>query len=502
MSRAARRAVAAAVAVAALLLVRPPARAQGPEQARPAAAAPADTAAARAPAHSASARVTADSASAGAPGDSTAARVTGTAPAAPTIAAPSDSLLDRYLGGLADSTDRYFGAIAAPPDTAGLDSALVAGLSHPWRGTRTRTRPSYGPVYAFNRVDGTLWGAALGLGNYGAGWAVRGDLGYTGGSHTWLGGGRVTLHARGDGVYRQLRIDAGRRTASMDRDHEERWVASLRALARGSDRQDYLRRDGVSIAALISAQRWGGELAYHDWLESPLTVTTRWDLARRPLGAPDNLAAAFGRTREAALDGKVLWPWLPFSSQGTLVVSDGALGSDFDYRRARLAIGGEQALGGHVSLLPQLVYGRLFGDAVPQAAFYLGGPATLRSLPAEARGGTGMALARLDVVGADDLLELAHLPHPALLALQGGVFAATGAVWGADPRGGPGTPAGGWPRRRAWRSEVGGSLLYRPGLPSPDAYFRLDYAHPLGAHGDAARWSFGYARALDLLRLF
>ena len=109
-------------------------------------------------------------------------------------------------------------------------------------------------------------------------------------------------------------------------------------------------------------------------------------------------------------------------------------------------------------------------------------------------------------------------PHPsrpmrrlavALLLAAAGAWPAlparaesTGAVWGADPRGGSGTPAGGWPRRRAWRSEVGASLLYRPGLPSPDAYFRLDYAHPLGAHGDAARWSFGYARALDLLRLF
>ncbi|TMQ68204.1 MAG: hypothetical protein E6K81_16680, partial [Candidatus Eisenbacteria bacterium] len=147
MSRAARRAVAAALAVAALLLVRPPARAQGPEQARPAALAPADTTAARAPADSAGAQL---------PRAATAASTSAT----PTTAAPGDSLLDRYLGGLADSTDRYFGAIAAPPDTAGLDSALVAGLSHPWRGTRTRTRPSYGPVYAFNRVDGTLWGAA------------------------------------------------------------------------------------------------------------------------------------------------------------------------------------------------------------------------------------------------------------------------------------------------------------------------------------------------------
>jgi hypothetical protein len=49
---------------------------------------------------------------------------------------PSDSSLHRFLDTLADSTDRYFGLIAAPTDTAGLDSALAAGLERPWRGPR------------------------------------------------------------------------------------------------------------------------------------------------------------------------------------------------------------------------------------------------------------------------------------------------------------------------------------------------------------------------------
>jgi hypothetical protein len=237
-------------------------------------------------------------------------------------------------------------------------------------------------------------------------------------------------------------------------------------------------------------------------LESPLAVTTTWNLARDPLDVPGNLAAAFGRTRELALATAARLPLLPLRGQITHQMSDKAIGSDFDYRRTRAALGGELALGGHLSFLPQLVYGRLGGDAIPQASFYLGGSRTLRGLTGAELGGTGLALARLDLIGADDLLALAHIPHPAMLPIQGGLFAATGAVWGADPYGGPGSPAAGWPDKAAWLSEVGASLLYRPGIPDEDAYFRLNYAQPLGPGGREPRWSLSYSRALDLLRAF
>jgi hypothetical protein len=123
-------------------------------------------------------------------------------------------------------------------------------------------------------------------------------------------------------------------------------------------------------------------------------------------------------------------------------------------------------------------------------------------LRGDSLGGTGVAIARLDVIGVDDLLALARIPHPVMLPIQGGVFAATGAVWGADPFRGPGTPDGGWPDRSAWRSEVGVSLLYRPGMPDEDAYLRVNLAWPVGPHGGGARWSVSYSQALDLLRAF
>src|SRR5262245_5986714 len=94
-------------------------------------------------------------------------------------ASPPDSSLHRFLGDLADSTDRYFGLITAPLDTAGLDSALTAGLEAPWRGPSRRLHPSFHPVYAYNRVDGSLWGAGLGLSSQEGQSRLEGDLGRT-----------------------------------------------------------------------------------------------------------------------------------------------------------------------------------------------------------------------------------------------------------------------------------------------------------------------------------
>mgnify|MGYP003337625711 FL=1 len=42
---------------------------------------------------------------------------------------PGDSLMHAYVRSLADSSDAWFGATAAPTDTAGLDSALTVGLA-------------------------------------------------------------------------------------------------------------------------------------------------------------------------------------------------------------------------------------------------------------------------------------------------------------------------------------------------------------------------------------
>lgn len=416
--------------------------------------------------------------------------------------APADSSLHRFLDTLADSTDRYFGLIAAPLDTAGLDSALTVGLERPWFGPRRPRRPSIKPVYAFNRVDGTLWGAGYGVRSGTDRWRLGGDLGYAAGSDAWLGGGELALATRRRETTWSLRLAGGRRTESVNRDVGERWFSSVRALVWGSDRQNYLRRDGFTVAVGGVGTGWRAGLEYRDRLESPLVVTTRWNLTRRALNNPGNLAAAAGRARELAIAGSLRIPGSPFTVQLTHQLSDRALGSDFDLRRTRVALGGEIVAGGHLSFVPQLAYGRLGGDPVPQSSFYLGGTRSLRSLRGDSLGGTGMAIARLDVIAVDDLLALARIPHPAMFPVQGAVFAATGTVWGTDPFGGPGTPNGAWPERQAWMSEAGVSLLYRPGIPDENAYFRLNLAWPVGPYAGKPRWSVSYSRAMDLLRPF
>ena len=417
-------------------------------------------------------------------------------------ATPADTTLHHFLGSLADSTDQYFGLITAPVDTAGLDSALDAHLEKPWSGPRGRVYHSILPMYRFLRVDGSLWGGGLGFGDTRGLWRLRGDLGYADGSDTWLGGGELSLTKRKEEMVWRLTVAGGRRTEPIHRDYDEFEIAALRALVSGNDNQSYLRRDGFMVAVTRVGVGWRAALKYRDWLESPLTVRTTYNFSHDPLENPGNLAATLGRVRELGIDGQTRIPGTLFRAQLGYRLADGAIGSDFDYRRLRASLAGDLPAGRHVSFVPQFAYGHLTGDPVPQASFYLGGPGTLRSIPTESLGGTGLAVARLDVIGHDDVLALMHLPHPAMFPIQVGLFAATGATWGNDPFGGPGTPRDRWPQRNAWASEAGASILYRPGIPDEDAYLKVNVAWPLGPVQHEARWSVTYSRALDLLKPF
>jgi hypothetical protein len=417
-------------------------------------------------------------------------------------AAGSDSSLHRFLGSLADSTDRYFGLIAAPVDTAGLDSTLEARLEKPWGGPRRRAYHSILPMYRFLRVDGSLWGGKVSLGNLRERWQVSGDVGYADGSNTWLGGGEVSVSQRKEETVWRLTVAGGRRTEPINRDWDEFEIAALRALFSGNDNQSYLRRDGFAAGLTRVGGGWRAALKYRYWREAPLAVASTYNFAHDPLVNPGNLAATRGRAGELGIDGLTRIPGTLFRAQLGFRWSDDAIGSDFDYRRLRLGLAGDLPAGRHASFVPQAVYGRLSGDAVPQAEFYLGGPGTLRSVPTESFGGTGLAVGRLDVIGHDDILALMHIPHPAMFPIQIGLFAATGAVWGPDPFGGPGTDDETWPEVSAWRSEAGFSFLYRPGLPDEEAYLKINAAWPVGPVDHEVRWSVTYSRALDLLKPF
>ena len=90
------------------------------------------------------------------------------------------------------------------------------------------------------------------------------------------------------------------------------------------------------------------------------------------------------------------------------------------------------------------------------------------------------------------------MPHPAFVVVQGGLFAASGAVWGRDPYGGPLLPGDALPEREAWLSEAGVSLLYRPGLPEPRGFMRIDYARGVGQNHES-KFTIHYTVPLDLL---
>lgn len=426
------------------------------------------------------------------------------APGAARADAGSDSLLQRYLGGLADSTDAWFGVSAAPPDTTGLDSVLHARLRSGTPPPRLSLRPSVAPWLGFNRVDGGVMGASLALGS-------RDWTGRLSGRAAWGNGPDLVL---GEAAYEKtfpgwpgswtLGFEAGRMTHGMDRDFGELGLAQVRAFLTGSDTRRYYRREGVRARIGFSHdQGWAGMIV-RNHLESPLPVTATWNLLDRTPRLTDNLPARRLRIRELEWSALRQFGKWPLWGEVQLAVSDEVLGSGADYQRYRVVGAAQLPLGRHVAAVPQLVWGRLNGAPLPQASFYLGGSRTLRQLSGYSLGGTRLALARLDLIALPDLLALARIPHPGLLPLQGAVFAAGGAVWGRDPYGVREEVDEDrlWPRDHgAWRSEVGVSLLYRPGVPEPNASLRFSYAWPVGPVRDAGgRLSITYARPMDLIR--
>ena len=419
--------------------------------------------------------------------------------------APADTSLGRYLDTLRDSSDALFPTIVTPVDTSGLDSVLAVRLAHPGkeRDVPARAwRPSFGPWLSFNRVDGPMYGGAVAIGRRRYLGEIGGRAGYAVGSDTWLGAAEYSKTRETGPLAWRFDAEAGRLTAGIDRERSDLRLGALRAFLTGNDTRRYLRHDGLSTELAVEHPVWRGSIGYRDMLESPLDVHARWSLFSGSLAVSDNLAAVRGHVHELDYQLGARTPWLPFTAEAAYATSSPKIGSDFAYRRYRLGLGGDLALGRSFVLVPQFAYGRLTGDPLPQSSFYLGGSRTLRSIEGDAIGGTGMTLARLDLLELPDVLELLHVPHPALLPLQVGVFAATGAVWGVDPYGGPTRPGTDLPEEQEFRHEVGASLLYRPGLPDPNMYVQIGWAWPIGPHSGPPRFSLSYSRGIDLVKPF
>lgn len=419
--------------------------------------------------------------------------------------APSDSLMQEYMRGLADSTDAWYGATVAPLDTAGLDSALAAGLAAGPAGGRKPVRKagtlSYSPALGFNRVDGGQLGAASTL-TLPRAWRLAGRLQYTTGTHDWLGDGKLLRSFRVPGMRARLEWSAaaGRWTEPFDRDFYSPTLVTIAALTTGSDRHDYLRRDGFRSALAWTGRGGFASLEWRDQLESPLPFTTDWTLFGSDPERLLNAQATPARVRELGLAAHATIPHTRMQVAGRYFTSGPATGSDLVYRRLRLEAGGDVSLGRHFALVTQSNYGRLYGQAVPQAAFFLGGVHSLRTLDRNAFTGTGQLFARADVVLVDDLPTLLHLPLPAWLPLQASGFVASGALWGTSASGLQALETRrDLPRAGDWRSEAGLGLAWRPGIPDPRTLVRFEYAWPIGPDAREPRFTFAFQRYLDLL---
>lgn len=417
-------------------------------------------------------------------------------------AAP-DTTLGGYLRSLADSSDAYFGAIAAPTDTAGLDSARAFGLEHPYANTLRPKRPvSLAPDLRFNRVDGPVYGARAGIGTAAKLGKVGGEVSYASGPNRWFGQGTYDKQLeRGETTW-GLELGGGRRTVTMDRERSDARLSALRAFLNGSDRKQYLQHDGVwgTLSREGATLRLG--LGYRNMLETPRVTTATWNLLNHTPEIVDNLQAVRGRASEFEFEGLWCVPRTPLQAQVLHATASRHIGSAFEYRRTLVSAGADVSVGRSLSLIPQAEYGTLNGDALPQEAFYLGGSHTLRSVPSGSIGGSRIAVARVDLITVRDVLALAHLPHPRAFPLEAGVFGGVGAAWGFDPFGGPRRSGGDWPESRDWLGEAGFSFLYQPGIPDPAEFLHLDVAFPLGPRGGNARIDVGVSRALDLLRPF
>lgn len=414
----------------------------------------------------------------------------------------SDSLMNAYMRTLSDSTDAWFGATVAPLDTAGLDSALAVGLANPGRRARTITVRSIAlaPAVGFNRVDGARLGLSA-ASRFVAGTRLRTWAQWANGPNDVLGEVTITRSWR-VGTTRarvELGATAGRTTWALHRDTYEPWLSELAAFVNGDDHEHYLRQDGWSARARFVGPRNLAALTWRDQLESARTTTSTWTLFGDGPVVPQNDPAATGRVREANLALVTTLPGTRLRMAYNQWTSSPALGSAFDYRRLRVDMGGDVSIGDHLGLVSQVSYGRLHGEAVPQAAFVLGGVHSLRTLEADPESGTGAVFARSELVLVDDLRRVLRLPLPAWMPLQFGANIATGAIWDHEIGRRFRSDGRDVPDPRDWRSEAGVSLMWRTGIPDPSSRARLECSWPIGVDDRTVTWTVSYQRLLDLL---
>jgi len=412
-----------------------------------------------------------------------------------------DSAVRDFLRALSDSTTDYFGASAAARDTTGLDSMLAARLAGA-PGPPRRVPKTFVPALRFNRADAVVYelGYMIGTPRSRMG-EVFGSAAYANGPDEWLWRARFTRSFGDPLVPWRFRAYGENQTEVMDRERSGSTLSSLRALVSGTDRQSYFRAAGYGATLRRDETRWDAEISWRDAVHSPLQTMATWNLVDNDLSIVENLQAAPGRVREVGIGARTDLYLIPAEAEFVYETAGKATGSDYTFRRTRAAVAGNWGMGKFAAFVPQAAYGRLNGDVIPQAMFYLGSSSLVRSRTKDPRSGTGYAAGRLEVIGTQDILSLMHIPHPAMFPTQLGAFIASGAVWGPDAYGSTEREGLDWPNGEHWVSETGVSLIYQPGLPDPTYMVRIHYIVPLGPNDVEGRWSLTFSKAFESFRV-
>ena len=410
---------------------------------------------------------------------------------------------DDFLRDLADSTDEAFGATTAEFDTTGLDSLEWAGGLGPRR-SRDDGKPRILPVSRFHRAEGSVLGArtvwnARGLGRIEAegayGFAMKAGRYDFAWRRTLWSDDRARRAPRGGGRAARVgsRVDLelayGRETVPFAPEHAQPFSSTLGAVATGRDRQSFFERRGFTVELSFRIPGGRAYAGYRDARERAMSRETRFTLIGADALVPGVTPADPDRYREG------FGGWIYEREDWDAGAAIEARIADARWRLRGVMAKGLR-LGRWVKAHAQVEAGAASTDAPRQRRFELGGPMAVPSLGYGIGGGDHLLVGKLELVEGHDFLRALHLPHPDILVLQPSVFVQGGAVW--DEAGRRNVVFASVPAN-AWKGSAGFALVYRPGLPDPETFWRFQTAWPVGRDSGVARFSLAIGRPFDLL---
>jgi hypothetical protein len=422
-------------------------------------------------------------------------------PAPPPANAAADTSLDAYLSGLRDSTHVFFRGDTLVFDTTATDSLDRLYRQHPELAPRQprgefdarRAGSENSPLMRIDEVEGLYTGARLQLNGSGRGpGALAGTAGWSFGLHEARYALGWTRSFGGEDRALAVHLSAYRSTQGLDAAQVE--PEPLLAGPRLPAARDELwfRREGWRARALARTRWLAFEASYRDEQAHPLEYPGSFS-GLLVNGSPQDRRSLPGTVR--ALGAAVALGSRGVDGLLRAGFEHAGLGGKFEFDRVRVNAARMFRIGSVGLLALQAEWSSADSGAPAQERFYAGGASALQAYQVGALAGRQMYLGRATLLLGNDVLALAHVPHPRWLPLSLGLFAETGAVPDLPPGAGLSPRK---PRGDAWASDVGVGLWYRPGLPDPLSYLKFSASMPVGPHNDhRVHWTLTWGRLLD-----